>query len=282
MNALRAHAIGALALGLIATTSSISLACPACPGSLDQMLGDAELVFRGTVTDITYRMSEPGGPEDTAIPFTFVTYEVADVFYGAIDGATVTLRFEGGWDSNAELFLHVSGSPLFDKGDHDILFIAGNNQRGTPLAGGTNGRLRVIDGRIFGESGREVLLHGDRSFRFGHRYFSPDVFTTTIGDGIMTLTMDTDENDLHFGPSRAISERQAIRNIRMLAGEMAQPLNVFVNADPTLSIPAPDMRPAPMPAAKAIDFEQGQAVDAELQADLAREGAAARSETTGN
>jgi len=246
------RALGALTLGLglAVFTSSGATACPACPGSFDEMLQETELVFRGTVTDITYTMSEAGGPDNASIPYTFVTYEVSELYFGNLEGDnnSVTLRFTGGWDHTSQLFMQTSATPLFDKGDHDILFVAGNNQRLSPIAGGFNGRLRIIDGQVYEETGREMLMHGDRTFRFGNRYFSPDVFTTTVGDGIMTLTMDTDENDLHFGRSNAISEHQAIRIVRGLTAELPAADSVFVNANPELRIPAPDMTPVALAA----------------------------------
>lgn len=257
----RHRAIGALALAGAASlfATSTASACPACQGNFETMLSEANLVFRGTVTDVSYRLSEPGGPNNARIPFTFVTYEVSEVFLGSLEGNTVTLRFTGGWEPESQRFLHTSVSPLFDKGDHDIMFVAGNTERVAPLAGGMNGRLRLIDGQVYDETGREILLHGDKSFRFGDRYFLPEVFTSTVGDGIMTITMDTDEDDLHFGPSRAVSERQVIRAVRNLTAEQAAPVQAFVNANPALPIPAPDMTPVAPPAETALERGQSTA-----------------------
>ena len=246
------RAPGALttSLAALAALSAVTAAtaCPSCPASFEDMLTESELVFRGTVTDITYRNAEVDGANEAHIPYTFVTYQVSEVFLGSLDTDTITLRFIGGWEPVTAGFLHTSGAPLFDKGDHDILFVTGNTDRGLPLAGGSNGRLRLIDGNVFDETGRAVLLHGEDSFRFGPRHFHPDVFTTQVGDGIMTITMDTDEEGLQFGPSTGISERKAIRHLHRITASLPNPETLFVNADPAQPIFAPDFTAVAPPA----------------------------------
>ena len=60
---------------------------------LAELVADSDLVFRGTVQDIEYVLSEPGGPEQTRVPYTFITYRVDDVLHGEQPGVFLTLRF---------------------------------------------------------------------------------------------------------------------------------------------------------------------------------------------
>jgi len=52
-------------------------------------------------------------------------------------------------------------------GDYDILFVEGNTRRMCPLVGGVEGRLRIIRGQAYTETGRAVLMGNDGSLSSG-------------------------------------------------------------------------------------------------------------------
>src|SRR5690606_39737172 len=70
----RAAALLALLLG--AGAAAAQVAPTAEQPTLAEMTAMSDLVFRGVAEDVQYVLSEPGGPEATRVPFTFVTYRV--------------------------------------------------------------------------------------------------------------------------------------------------------------------------------------------------------------
>ena len=135
----------------------------------------ADFVFKGRVIDIRYRESEPvvvrddtGAPvldragrpvlqDGSDLPYTFVTYEVEEIYKGNAEGRSVTLRFYGGladepWTGVDEsgntvvapMEMRASTIPLFDVGDRDLLFVEGNTSHECPLVDGPEGRLRLL------------------------------------------------------------------------------------------------------------------------------------------
>lgn len=124
--------------------------------NLRQMARDADLVFYGTVVGVDYRASEAALGE-RAVPHTFVTYRIQEVFSGKTQEGTITLRFLGGRGKEAE-FLMIQGYPLFDVGDEDLLFVKGNGENACPLVGCEEGRFRSIDGQMYNEEGRQLIV----------------------------------------------------------------------------------------------------------------------------
>jgi len=133
------------AASLAATTASAStLDRP----PLRQMVEDADLVFEGVVTDVTYRNSSVYGPDDVARPHTFVTFDVLRTFKGrSAAGSRIVLRLLGGSKGNGRT-LEVLGVPLFAPGDRDVLFVARNGAEACPLVGWEHGRFRLVDGAV--------------------------------------------------------------------------------------------------------------------------------------
>ncbi|MGI1677612.1 MAG: hypothetical protein K6L75_02690 [Cellvibrionaceae bacterium] len=122
---------------------------------LDSLISVAGLVFQGTVVEKTSRLTEGEGPP---MPYTFITYKVDRVFKGAIDGDTFILRFAGGQINESE-FLTSFDFPLMDKGDTDILLVADNNVSDCPLVACSEGRYRYVDGLMFNEAGKTILVN---------------------------------------------------------------------------------------------------------------------------
>lgn len=218
-----------------------------------EMVSEAEVVFRGTVEDIQYELSEPGGPEGGRVPYTFVTYWVDEVIHGQLDGNRATLRFLGGLNRENMRYMAASNAPQFDLGDEDILFVAGNGRKMCPLVGNQRGRLRVIADRIYTETGREVALGKSGKLEIGPQRALEEVLSTRVRSQFGTKEFRRRVNaETVDGPSQSMTPGELIRQIRTL-GLQGGPGKAFANADPRGALLAPDMRPVPAPMMKGIE-----------------------------
>lgn len=129
---------------------------PEAVSNMGKLSGAANLVMRGTVTSVEYRMSGPGENGSKGIPYAFVTYSVGKVLQGASPGKTLTMRFIGGTDGQGG-FVEAEGVPKFEAGDEDILFVVGNGMVGCPLVMCEFGRFRVLDNAVYEAHGKPVL-----------------------------------------------------------------------------------------------------------------------------
>ena len=112
--------------------------------TLSDLARQAELVFVGKVTGIEYRMSE-AGPGLVALPHTLVSYRIDRVLKGQAEtGDQITLRFQGGPVPGTPNAMIVEGTPTFDTGDRDVLFVRGNGGAVNPVVGWSQGRVRRI------------------------------------------------------------------------------------------------------------------------------------------
>ena len=215
--------------------------------SLREMVSQSDVVFRGTVEDIRYRLSEPARPGQAKIPYTYVTYSVDEVMHGEINGSQATLRFIGGYDEETETFLESSVAPLFDLDDEDILFVSGNNERLTPLVGNRSGRLCVIGDQVYTENGRAITVEEGSRLKIGDRYDLDEVLSTTVtGPGVGMKLHRRGGPDTVDGPSKSVTAKAFTQQIREL-GVKSRAGKIFVNADPTEKLLGPDMTPAPPP-----------------------------------
>lgn len=139
------------------------------PREFKTMIDQADLVFRGVVTDVKYKNSTPVAPQSSAVPYTFVTYTIHEVLSGDYTDNTITLRFFGGVnETNHDLFSYSSAIPLFDVGEEDILFVAGNTENDCPLVSCPDGRIRVINDQLYDEEGNELVsINAGKSFAKG-------------------------------------------------------------------------------------------------------------------
>jgi len=215
------------------------------PWSFKAMAARSELAFAGRVEKIEYLLSEPTAPESVRIPHTFVTYRVERVFLGKAPRGPITLRFIGGFDPRKMLYMASSNTPQFDVGDHDILFVEGNTRRMCPLAGGVEGRLRIIRGRVYTEEGLALLLGRDGFLRSGEMVRLEEVSTTTV-DGRVFRTQTTGPWAVDFPGDTVRAE--ALMAIIADVARNTTPARVFVNADRTRPFAGPDQTPAPPPA----------------------------------
>jgi len=145
-------------LGLALGLAPVEAHAPGDPGGgqeLSRMLVAVESVIYGTVTKVEYRMSTKKSAADEILPYTFVTYEIREKIRGRTDKDTVTLRFIGG-PAGQGRFLTVTGVPLFNVGNEDVLFIQGNGKADCPLVNCEFGRFRVFQGRVYNSAGIPV------------------------------------------------------------------------------------------------------------------------------
>ncbi len=129
--------------------------------ALSKNTAAADVVFRGKVTAISYQMKNVPFFNGKELPFTTVTYQVDDVLKGSANSDEVTLSFLGGAvvdnDGDVEKYLTVFQFPEFDVGDEDILFVAHAGTSLCPLVDCRDGRLRLIDDKIYTEDGAPLL-----------------------------------------------------------------------------------------------------------------------------
>ena len=145
-----------------------------------EMADQASLVFRGEVIDVDYRDSR-ATKTDAALPHTFVTFRVTEVLHGVAPGETITLRFLGGRGASGRV-MFVSGQPMFDVGDEDVLFVKDNGTEECPLVACGNGRIRMIDGMAYSDDGRSLRRAPDGSIRRGKSEALDAVDSFRIGD----------------------------------------------------------------------------------------------------
>ena len=234
------------------------------PKNLREFHQQADIVIEGVIVDIRYVLSEPTGMEDNGIPYTFVTYRVDESFKGEHPGKTVTLRFIGGEEPNSELYLTVSDVPMFDVGDRDVLFVTGNTKETSPLVLGTSGRLRIIDGEVYTDSGRSIQIKADDDLRVGAAYDLPSVRTTRIRGKLIDTRMNPKARPR---PSDAISADELRGVMRNIALEPAAPRK-FVNANPNKPFPGPILTPSGPP----IDLNTSPAMPEDERIERARAG----------
>lgn len=148
----------ALAPALVAVTASAAFAHGAVSDeqqSLQGLARSAPMILFGEVAEIVYRNSEANKEEPNGVPHTFVTYKVRDYIRGRTDGL-VTLRFIGGSDGRGGVYMETT-TPVFARGQTDILFVKGGAQDDCPLVGCVAGRFRIADDRVYNAWGVPVV-----------------------------------------------------------------------------------------------------------------------------
>jgi hypothetical protein len=140
-----------LLVGLIVSLSSIR-ATMVVPPTFDQLVEQAELIFRGTVTDVRSVWEGEGAQRHID---TYVTFQTQDSIKGNVD-ASYTIRLLGG--TVGDETMEVTDAPKFKVGDRDILFVEHNNEQFVPLVGINHGRFHVQRDE---QTGRDVVLNGE-------------------------------------------------------------------------------------------------------------------------
>lgn len=127
--------------------AGLALATTVIPPSFDQLVGRAEMIFQGTVTNVRSQWVGEGGQRHIS---SYVTFKVDDTMKGN-PGHQVTLEMLGG-TVGAET-MEISDAPKFKVGDRDILFVENNGTQFIPLVGIMHGRYRVQKN----ESGQDAV-----------------------------------------------------------------------------------------------------------------------------
>lgn len=199
-------------------------------GELGALAEQSNLVIRGRVAKVEYKLSEPNADGEGALPVTIVTYQIDDVLRGKPSGQTFTMRFVGGADGMGR-FLDVSGVPQFQEGDEDLLFIAGNGEEGCPLVLCEWGRFRILHSGVYNAKGspvravrqRNAVARGPAPKEFmTFRYPAPKF------DDLMRnpdVQAQLKEQNLSIEEARARYEKEAPKQIEVVT-DVSQASNV--------------------------------------------------------
>jgi hypothetical protein len=134
-----------LNIGLIQATTVI-------PPTFDQLVGQAQFIFQGSVTDVRSMWVGEGAQRHI---ISYVTFKVEDTMKGK-PGASFVMQMLGGTvDGEA---MEVTDSPKFRVGDRDILFVENNGEQFVPLVGINHGRFHV---RTDEQTGRDIVTNGE-------------------------------------------------------------------------------------------------------------------------
>lgn len=121
------------------------------PPSFDQLVGQAEVIFQGNVSDV--RSAWLGEGADRHIE-SYITFTVEDALKGD-PGQSYTMRMFGG--TVGDQSMGISDAPKFKVGDRDILFVENNGSQVVPLVGIMFGRFHVESD----QSGQDVVTHNE-------------------------------------------------------------------------------------------------------------------------
>jgi hypothetical protein len=135
-----------------ALVCSAALATTVIPPTFDQLVGQAELIFQGTVSDVQSRWEGEGKNRHIQ---TYVTFNVDDQIKGKA-GNSYTMSMLGG--TVGDQTMEVTDGPRFKVGDRDFLFVEHNGSQFIPLVGIMHGRFRVQRDQA---SGREFIATHD-------------------------------------------------------------------------------------------------------------------------
>ena len=148
--------------------------------TLDSMVSASPLIFVGTVEDVQHRLADVVEPGDSAMPHTYVTYAIERTLKGRSETPDrITLRFQGGLGRGSR-YLRVTGLPLFDVGDRDVIFVGDTGNPYCPLQHPSWGRLRIFGSLLTNEQGQE-LLWADGDVLPGRVHPIPEILTHQVG-----------------------------------------------------------------------------------------------------
>jgi hypothetical protein len=126
-----------LVLSALLFALSIARATTVLPPSFAQLVGQAELIFQGTVADVKSMWVGQGAERHIE---TSVTFRVEDAIKGS-PGASYSISLLGGTVDGQTL--EVTDTPKFKIGDRDILFVEHNGEQFVPLVGIGFGRFHI-------------------------------------------------------------------------------------------------------------------------------------------
>jgi hypothetical protein len=122
------------------------------PPTFEQLVGQAEVIFQGSVTDVRSTWVGEGAQRHI---MSYVTFKVEATMKGK-PGASFTMRMLGGTVDGETM--EVTDSPKFKLGDRDILFVEHNGEQFVPLVGIMHGRFHI---RRDQQTGRDIVTTGE-------------------------------------------------------------------------------------------------------------------------
>ena len=132
--------------GLIAGAASLS-ATVVIPPTFEQLVDQAEVIFHGSVTNVSSQWVGEGAERHIV---SYITFKVKDAIKGS-PGHSYTMRTFGG--TVGEETMKIGDGPEFQVGDDDVLFVENNGTQVVPLVGIMFGRFHVRKDA----SGQEVI-----------------------------------------------------------------------------------------------------------------------------
>ncbi len=121
------------------------------PPSFDQLVGQAEVIFQGNVSDVRSVWLGEGAERHIE---SYITFTVEDALKGD-PGQSYTMRMFGG--TVGDQSMGISDAPKFKIGDRDILFVENNGSQVVPLVGIMFGRFHVESD----QSGHDVVTRNE-------------------------------------------------------------------------------------------------------------------------
>ena len=121
------------------------------PPSFDQLVGQAQVIFQGTVTDVRSQWNGEGAQRHID---SYITFRVEESLKGT-PGQTYVMRMFGG--TVGEDSMGISDGPVFHVGDREILFVENNGSQVVPLVGLMHGRFHVQHDN----SGSEIVTRNE-------------------------------------------------------------------------------------------------------------------------
>ncbi len=240
-----AAAVFGVALALMrpspARASSTSVPWP----TIDQLVTAAELIFVGSVVDVSYHDSLEVPGRLTSLPHTFVRFQIGEILRGSVrSGQTnITLRLLGGGSIGKRGFLSVSGQPVFDVGERGLLFVKGNTRAACPIVSCAAGRFREIDALAWTDEGRELGRSAtDDSLMIGPRRELPEVRDHLANGALRQLVEVESPDDRTKEPEPSLENRLTFEDLltttqesitRLTAAALLRKVPVTPSADPS-------------------------------------------------
>src|SRR6266513_2047193 len=131
---------------LLISAASLS-ATTVIPPTFEQLVDQAEVIFHGSVTNVTSQWIGEGAERHIV---SYITFKVKDALKGS-PGESYTMRTFGGTVDGESMV--IGDAPTFNVGDEDFLFVENNRTQVVPLVGIMHGQFHVRKD----DSGREMV-----------------------------------------------------------------------------------------------------------------------------
>jgi hypothetical protein len=141
-----------LLIVLIGLALSYSRATTVIAPTFEQLVGQAEFIFQGKVTDARSVWEGEGGQRHIE---TYVTFQIEDSLKGNA-GSSYTIRMLGG--TVGDETMEITDTPHFQVGDRDILFVEHNYDQFVPLVGIQHGRMHLQRDEA---TGRDIVVNAE-------------------------------------------------------------------------------------------------------------------------